>query len=354
MNELPLARRATLAFQRSLSRQIFSRPLICAALGGSRLAPRDGRKLDPQCAALLTVNALDAGADLTRFPAAEARVRFATSIAIVDEPPPPGVVTEDHQASGPLGPIPVRLYTPAGAVAPSPAVVYFHGGGWVVGSIATHDAFCRRLALAARCRVVSVDYRLGPEHRAPAAAVDALAAFRWVAQRAGDLGIDEARIAVGGDSAGGNLAAVVAQKAREDARRPALQVLIYPGLDCTRSQLSHLTLGDGYLLTNENMTWFLDNYVGGGDRKSPDVSPFFTEDLRGVAPALIYTAGFDPLRDEGNLYAARLRETGVKVRHWEFPSLIHGFVLMTGAIYAARLAVAEITGDVGRALSRER
>ncbi|APR81472.1 lipase-esterase (lipN) [Minicystis rosea] len=352
MNDLPLGRRAALALQRGIAYGIFSRPLLCELVGRKRLAPRGGRRLDAQCAALLALHEVDAAADLTQFPPAEARERFALSMGLVEEPGPPGVVTEDHRVAGPGGAIPLRLYIPPGAVAPSPAIVFFHGGGWVVGSIATHDALCRRFAVGARCRVVSVEYRVGPEHRAPAAPDDALAAFRWVAAHAGDLGIDEARIAVAGDSAGGNLAAVVARAARDDARRPALQVLIYPGLDATRSQPSHAELGQGYLLTAPLMTWFLEHYVAPGDYRRPDVSPLLAEAWSGLPPALVYTAGFDPLRDEGKLYAERLEAAGVRTRHWEFPSLIHGFVQMTGAVDAARHALDEIVSDVGRALSR--
>jgi acetyl esterase len=309
--------------------------------------------LDAQTAAMLTLTAIDPDVDLAGHVPADARLHLAAQVSIVDAPPPPGVVTADHRADGPAGAIPVRLYTTLAAIAERelPAVVYFHGGGWVTGSIATHDGLCRRLAVGARCRVVSVDYRRAPEHPFPAAIDDAIAAFRWVVSHAGELGIDPARLAVAGDSAGGNLSAVVARRTRGDARPPALQALLYPGLDATFSAPSHATLGSGYLLTREAMDWYLDQYARGVDARHPDLSPLLADDLAGVAPALIYTAGFDPLRDEGRLYGERLREASVQARHTELPSLIHGFSLMTGAIDAARAATDEIIRDIGRALS---
>jgi acetyl esterase len=351
VTELPPRLRASLAVQRAILPRLLSRPTVCTMLAGKRLETRDGRTLDRETAAVLALADLDPAADITQYAPAEARLRLAMQIALVDAPAPPGVAAEDHLATGPAAPVPVRLYTPPGAIAPAPAVVYFHGGGWVTGSVATHDALCRRIALGARCRVASVEYRLAPEHRFPAAVEDAIAAFRWIARNAADLGIDAARLAVMGDSAGGNLAAVVSRRTREDARRPALQVLVYPSVDGTRSLPSHVEMSDGYFLTEKLIQWFFQHYVGHADPAEPDLAPLFA-DVRGMPPALIYTAGFDPLRDEGLRFAERLRDERVEARYWEFPSLIHGFALTTGAVPAARRAVEEIIADVGRALAR--
>jgi acetyl esterase len=351
--DLPLRLRVAAAVQRKLAPLAFSGPIT--ALVGLRGPLRlGGRALDPETRVMLAVLALDRSADLTRYAPEEARLRMKAQASSADAPPPSGVVTEKLAATGPAGPIPMRLYTPSGVIAPAPAVVFFHGGGWVLGDLETHDGLCRALAVGAACRVVSVDYRLAPEHPFPAAVDDAVAAFRWVALRAGDLGIDAARIAVAGDSAGGNLAAVVARKTRGDDRRPMLQALIYPGLDATRAQPSHREVARGYYLTESLIDWFLDRYLGATDRAHPDISVLLAEDREGLPPALIYTAGFDPLRDEGRAYAERLSEAGVDARHTEFPSLIHGFVLMRGILPATQRATDEIIADIGRALRRER
>ena len=349
--DLPLRLRIDVAVQRSLAPFLFSRP-VSALVGLRGPTILGGRTLDPYVAVMLTFLALDRRSDITRHAPVDARMLMTTQVTTSDAPAPSGVATEDFAAAGPAGPIPLRLYTPSGVIAPAPAVVFFHGGGWVIGSIETHDSLCRSLAIGARCRVVSVDYRLAPEHPFPAAVDDAVAAFRWVALRAGDLGIDAARIAVAGDSAGGNLAAVVARKTRGDERRPALQALIYPGLDATRAQPSHRELREGYYLTEALIGWFLDRYLGATDRTHPDISVLLADDVDDLPPALVYTAGFDPLRDEARLYAERLRAAGHAARHTEFPSLIHGFTLMRRIIPSARRATDEIIADIGRALRR--
>ncbi len=352
LSHLPPRARRVVAVKRALASAVLSRPLACALLAGRRGAPRAGRTLDPQIAALLALDGLDPGSDLSLHAPGESRIRLAMQIAVVEGRPEAAVATEDRVVPGPGGQIPVRLYTPPGAGAPSPGIVFYHGGGWVLGSIATHDSLCRALALGTGCRVASVEYRLAPEHRFPAGADDAVAAFRWVVAHAGELGVDPSRVAVAGDSAGANLSAVVSLKTRGDARPPALEVLIYPGVDGTFSQPSHATLGEGYFLTRRTMEWFVGHTLGDGDRRHPDFSLLLRDDVSGAAPALVYTAGFDPLRDEGHAYAERLRAAGVTVRYWEFPSLVHGFALMTGAVAAARQAVDEIAGDVARALAR--
>jgi acetyl esterase len=347
---LPRSHRLRLRAERALTAALLGSPRIVARLARRRAVRIDGRELDAETAALLAVDDLQKGSELHRHPPPEARTHFARQILIVDAPAPPGVAAEDHRLPAPGAPLQVRVYTPPGLPSPSPAVLYLHGGGMVLGSVATHDSLCRRLAIGARCRVASVEYRLAPEHRFPAAVDDAVAAFRWLAARAEALGADPTRLALAGDSAGGTLSAVVARHTRGDARPPALQVLIYPATDLTWSHPSIASHGDGYLLSRRTMDWFVESYLGGADARHPDVSPLFADDLRGVAPALIYTAGFDPLRDEGHAYAERLREVGSLRAVRDLPGLIHGFVQMAGTVGAARRALEDIFADVRREL----
>lgn len=234
--------------------------------------------------------------------------------------------------------LPARVYRPYGLAANSPALVYFHGGGFVLGSITSHDPVCRTLAATAGCQVISVEYRLAPEHAFPAANEDAVAAFRSVIRRAESLSIDPSKLAVGGDSAGGYLSAQVAIATLKDERRPALQLLIYPAVDFTMSSPSIRALGDGLFLEERTMRWFLDHFVPASvDRASPDVSPLHhpIESLRGLPPAHVHTAGFDPLRDEGIAYATKLRDAGVEVEHKHYPTLVHGYLNIAGVVVAA-------------------
>ncbi|MFO0559585.1 MAG: alpha/beta hydrolase [Polyangiales bacterium] len=231
-----------------------------------------------------------------------------------------------------------RAYRPYGLDRESPALVYFHGGGFVIGSIASHDPVCRMLAATAGCQVISVEYRLAPEHPFPAANNDAIAAFRAVIRRANELSIDPSKVAVGGDSAGGYLSAQVAIATARDERRPALQLLFYPAADFTMSQPSIRALGEGLFLEERTMRWFLDHFVPSSvDRASPEVSPLRqpVEALRGLPPAHVQTAGFDPLRDEGLAYANKLREAGVEVEHKHYPTLVHGYLNIAGVVVAA-------------------
>ncbi len=349
-DSLPFADRFRLSAVRPVMTALLGSPAACALLGRRRAAPVEGRTLDPQCAALLALAELDPSSEISRFPPAGARARMVAQVAFAEAPAPPGVATEERRVPGPGGDIRVRLYVPPGIARPSPAVLYFHGGGMVVGSIDTHDILCRRLAVSAGVRVVSVDYRLAPEHRFPAPVEDAFAAYRWLASSAAEIGADPARLAVAGDSAGGNLAAVVALRTRGDAAPPALQLLLYPATELTRSHPSHQTFADGYFLTRRSTTYYVDHYVDEADRRHPDASPFFAPDLRGAASALVYTAGFDPLRDEGRAYADRLKEASVRTRHQELPGLVHGFANMTGLLDAARYAMNEVFADVAREL----
>jgi len=262
---------------------------------------------------------------------------------------------EDLAAPGPDGNVPLRVYaTDAGGL--RPALVYFHGGGFVFGNIDTHDAMCRAIAKASGAVVISVDYRLAPEHKFPAAVEDSCAATIWIAQNAAPLGIDPRCISVGGDSAGGNLAIVVAVRCR-DAGGPALasQVLIYPVTDLSSFETdSHRDFADGYFLTRAAMNWFTGHYLPSAVlARHPEVSPLLAPDLSGLPPALIVTAEFDPLRDEGESYAQRLRQAGVPATISRYPGMVHAFVSMRGVLAGGRQAIDEIAGFI-RSISKSR
>jgi acetyl esterase len=215
-------------------------------------------------------------------------------------------------------------------------LVWFHGGGFVLGSIESHDGLCRALAAQAGVVVVSIDYRLAPEHRFPAGVEDAIAATRWVLDLSEELGIDPHALAVGGDSAGGNLAAVVAQSLRGGSPPLAFQLLVYPATDATCREPSHRLFQDGFVLTERDIAWFLEQYLPDPRLASdPRVSPLFAEDLTGLPPALVVTAGFDPLRDEGRRYAERMRQSGVTVEHIGSEGSLHGFLNTAGAVREA-------------------
>jgi acetyl esterase len=256
------------------------------------------------------------------------------------------------QIPGPAGPIPARLYVPAGLPDPAPLVVYYHGGGHVICDLDTHDQPCRFLAAEVPALVLSIDYRLGPEHPFPAAVDDALAAFEWAAQEASQLGADPARIAVAGDSAGGNLATVVAQLAAgREGPAPAFQALIYPVIDYSSKRPSYETFAEGFFLTRPEMDWFRDNYFASADdRSDPRASPILAADLAGLAPAHVVTAGFDPLRDEGEDYVAALREAGVAVTHRREPDLVHGFINAAGLGGRSREALAAVAAEIREGL----
>lgn len=245
----------------------------------------------------------------------------------------------------PASPIAVRMYRPAGTKPQDvlPALMYFHGGGWVIGDLDTHDVVCRQFANNARCAVFSVDYRLGPESPFPAAVDDCLAATRFVAKEAPALKVDAARIAVGGDSAGGNLAAVVSLAAR-DGGGPAIcfQLLVYPATDQHMAFPSIDRNGEGYLLTKFAIQNFRGHYLPDEkDWKDWRASPLLAKSLAGLPPAYVITAGFDPLLDEGRAYAERLAKEGVEVAYLDYPDMIHGFLLLGGVLETANQAVAE-------------
>ena len=256
----------------------------------------------------------------------------------------------DDVFAGPAGPVPVRVYS-AETGTPDPALVHFHGGGWVLGDLDSGDAFLRTLVVETGYTVISVDYRLAPEHPFPAAVDDCFAALEWVASSACELGVDESRIAVGGDSAGGNLAAAVALRARDrGGPRIAYQLLIYPVTDHDLDTPSYHANASGYLLGRSGMQWFWDHYVPDvGSRMDPEASPLRAASLAGLPPAYVITAEYDPLRDEGQAYAERLRAAGVPVTLDACPGVIHGFFTMTG-LRASTAARQRLLDDMGARL----
>ncbi len=297
-------------------------------LSGGRAITIDGNTLDPSVQMLLAaqratgVNGLSVGDNV-----AMTREQLRETARAVDEPGVHAAEIRNLSIPGPAGQIPVRHYRPAGAGA-APLLVFYHGGGWMIGDLETHDHLCRLVCRNAAAHVLSVDYRLAPEHKAPAAVDDAYAAYLWAREHAAELGADPHRVAGGGDSAGGNLAALVAVRARDaGAPLPTLQWLIYPVTDIRGLARSRTLFGDGFLLTKHDMDWFQDSYLEGSglDVADPRVSPLLSDDLAGLSPALVVTAGFDPLRDEGDQYAANLQAAGVTVDHRRMGALIHGF-----------------------------
>ncbi|MDQ2804387.1 MAG: alpha/beta hydrolase [Pseudomonadota bacterium] len=289
----------------------------------------------------------------------EARAAYAASRAVLQPEPDEVAEIRDLGAPGPLGDVPLRLYRPrldqptdsgAGTL---PGLVYFHGGGWLLGGIDSHDVICRRLANLAGCIVVSVDYRMAPEHKFPAAVLDSAAATRWVIEGAAQLGIDPARVAVGGDSAGGNLAAVMALLARDGAL-PALafQLLVYPATDMMMTTVSSQTVRDGVPLTSDTMRWFIDHYMrDANDRNDWRASPLRAVDLSGTAPAFVLTASHDPLCDEGIEYARRLEREGVRVIHVHLSDQVHGYLSMGRIIRASDVSLQMMAAVLKTALA---
>ncbi len=257
----------------------------------------------------------------------------------------------DRTVPGPAGDIPVRIYRPE-STSPLPIVVYFHGGGWVLGSLTTHDGICRGLADGVDAVVVSVDYRLAPEYRYPAAVEDSLAALRWVAEHAGSIGGDPNRLVVAGDSAGGNLAAIVAQEARVSGPAIAFQLLVYPVTDHEFTSVSMEDNAVGYYLTRASMHWFYDLYLtDAAEGADPAVSPIRNPVLAGLPPAFVVTAEYDPLRDQGLAYVAAMRAAGNVVADRTYAGLFHGFFSMGSVIDAAQVAFGEAVAAVRSAVA---
>lgn len=309
--------------------------------------------IDPIAVGLLEQMAQAGMPPLNEMSPADARVAAEGFRDLAGEPEEVADVS-DSAIRGPGGDIPVRIYTPIGAGSdPLPCLIYYHGGGWVLGDIQGVDTACRALANRAGCKVVSVEYRLAPEHKFPAPLKDSYAALEWVAANAASIGVDADRLAVGGDSAGGNLAAAVAIQAR-DQGGPGLrlQLLVYPVTNHAFGTGSYTDNGDGYLLTRDMMEWFWDHYLTTAeDGKDPLASPLQAGDLSGLPRAFVLTAEFDPLRDEGEAYAARLREAGVQVSHKRFDGQIHAFFQMLGVFPAATEAIGDAAVELKSAFA---
>ncbi len=303
--------------------------------------------LDPDAAAVYKAF-LEANRPAYEAGSPEVAREFYLAGGLVSRPEPPELKSVEPLAiPSPAGSIPARIYTPKttrqsnGA---APCLVFFHGGGWVIGNLDSHDVVCRKLAHAGELIVISIDYRLAPEHKFPSAVDDSIAATKWVAANAKQLGIDPTRLMVGGDSAGGNLAAVVALSAR-DGNGPALsgQVLIYPATDFAMTHPSHSEPETSVLLTHSVIRWFRDHYLNGAaDAADWRASPARAKTLAGLPPAYVLTAGADPLRDEGDEYAKRLKEAGVPVTYRTFPGQFHGFFTMGKFLQQANVAASEI------------
>jgi acetyl esterase len=311
--------------------------------------------LDPQAKALFDFLGLTQMAPLETMTPQEARAAFeALAEARRRTTPEPVDQVRDLKIPGPGGEIPIRVYSPK-AQSASPALIYFHGGGWVLGDLESHDHVCRALANSASCVVLSVDYRLAPEHKFPAAVDDSYAATQWIADHASALGVDRSRIAVGGDSAGGNLAAIVSRIARDRGGPNIIyQLLIYPATDMRLGMPSIDENADGPLLTKAAMHWFVNHYLNGeGDRIDPLASPLLATNLRGLPPAFIITAECDPIRDEGEAYGLRLKDAGVPVEVQRYDGMPHGFFSFGVALGSGRRAFADATSRLRSAFGLE-
>lgn len=306
--------------------------------------------LDPQAKALL--DSIDASGvpPFNAFPPDKARAMYDKASELVRGTPAEPAAIDTIAIPGPAGELRAWVYRP-NREQNLPLLVFFHGGGFTIGSLESHDVVCRGLCMEAACLVVSVDYRLAPEHKYPAAVEDCWAATRWVADNAASLGGDPSRLAVGGDSAGGNLAAVVCQEARAAGGPEILfQLLIYPGTEMRCSFPSHEKFGEGYRLTRDLIAWFYQHYFSAGDDIDHwRASPLNAEDCSGLPPALVLSAGYDPLQDEDRAYADKLAGAGVAVQYSHYPGMMHGFITMPGAIDKAKEAISECAAALRQA-----
>jgi acetyl esterase len=337
-----------MAVERFVARALFALPpRLQVRLSGRPALQLDGDTLDPGTQLMLAVMERRQPVPMYELGPERARLERRYGAAISGGPPEPVGSVAELEIEGGDGMLAARHYAPAEHAESLPMLVFFHGGGFVFGDLDTHDALCRLLCRHAGVHVLAIDYRLAPEHPFPAAVEDAQAAFGWACANGERLGADSRRIAVGGDSAGGNLAAVVAQlAARAGGPQPAMQLLIYPATDLLERRRSHDLFGKGLFLTDDEMDWFQDMYLGSGREHSADprASPLRAEDLSGLAPAVVATAAFDPLRDEGEEYARALRDAGTPVLLRRFPGMIHGFVNMGGMSRRCREGVIELAG----------
>ncbi|MEP4190608.1 MAG: alpha/beta hydrolase [Sneathiella sp.] len=299
--------------------------------------------LDPQAKWVLDIAEQANAPLLENLSATEAKAAYedrAQKLCFQDVPI--GSV-QDLDISGPHGPIPLRIYKPVSGSDILPVLVFYHGGGWVIGSRNSHDALCRKIAKQGGFLIVSVDYRMGPEARFPAGVDDAYASLLWTQQTISEFGGDPEQIAVAGDSAGGNLSAVVCLLAKEQGTpMPVFQWLIYPATNMDMNTSSHKDFAEGYFLTNNLMTWFQGHYLRGSEDKDDwKASPLLAKDCSSLPPALVQTAGYDPLKDEGKAYSDRLNEEGGRSAYTDYPGMIHGFINLGGAIDGAQDAIDE-------------
>jgi acetyl esterase len=313
----------------------------------------DNCRLDPEIQLTLSLLERRGLPPIESLPVDVARRVVVAQASLYGGPPLPCGSVRDLTIDGAEGPLKARLYTPDEPGGPHPLLIYYHGGGFVICDLDTHDAPCRVLCKHGGVNVLSVDYRLAPEHPFPAAVDDARAALRWAYEHAEELGADPERIAVGGDSAGGNLATVASQIATHDGGpAPVFQLLIYPVTDMSAERPSRQLFAEGFFLTQSEMEWFSDNYIGSNaDTTDPRMSPILADDLSGLPPAYIVTCGFDPLRDEGEDYAQALRAAGVPTALRRFPGLIHAFINSVGVSPVSRDALIEVAGATRAMLS---
>ena len=331
------------AVQKFILKVLMSLPSpVLRAMSGGGTVYRGGRTLDPRFQFLAAAAAKLPS--MTTLSPDEARAASARGLAAMSGPPEPGVRNENLSIEGPNGSIRLRAYRPADQDSGVPLIVFAHFGGGVIGDLETCHAFCGILARTCRTAVLSVDYRLAPDHRFPAGLDDVLAAFRWGRDNAARFGAAPGMAAIGGDSMGGNFAAIVAQEMKRTGEaQPALQLLIYPAVDVASETPSMTTYGDAYPLSRPIMDWFMGHYMSpDANPADPRLSPDKTQDLSGLAPAVVATAGFDPLVDQGEAYAKRLIAAGVPTTYRCYDSLAHGFTAFTGAVPAADAACREI------------
>ena len=326
-------------------------------LVGAPVRSPEGFELDLQGQALLWLMRASRQPELHERGVEGGRRILDRSGRVLDMADVTDVAVADRTVPGAYGPRSARIYTPASARGQrrAPGLVWFHGGGFVLGSIESHDGACRALASLSGVVIVSVDYRLAPEHRFPAGVDDAVAATRWVLEHGSAIGIDPANVAVGGDSAGGNLAALVSLALRGESRKPVFQLLVYPATDLTRSLPSHGYFRAGVMLPEPTILWFRELYLPDLSLESdPRVSPLFEPDVSGLPPALLLTAGFDPLRDEGKAYADRMRAAGVDVEYVCSEGSMHGFINSAGGLTESARMLTLAADRLRRAMSRGR
>ena len=338
---------AELAYQKMMLKGLMSLPTsLLRGLSGGGAVYEGGRTLDPRLQFL--ANAARRQPPMTGFPPEVARAGAAAAFVSVAGAPEPGVTWEGLSIAGPGGAIPCRAYRAGNQDPTAPVMVFAHMGGGVIGDLETCHTFCTILAKIARCAVLSVDYRLAPEHRFPAGLEDVLAAYRWARDNASTLGAPAGHVAIGGDSMGGNFTAILCQEMKRLGEpQPVLQMLIYPAVDVASETQSMSTYADASPLSRATMQWFMGHYLSPGDDPADvRLSPIRQKDLSGLAPAVIVTAGFDPLVDQGEAYAKRLRDAGVPVTFRCYDSLAHAFVAFTGVVPCADVASREIAGLV--------